>query len=163
DYMAPEQAVDPRSADARADVYSLGCTLYHLLTGRPPFPGGSLTQKLLRHQQEEPADPARLRASLPAGPGDGPARGGARRPRRRGGGRARARSGRRASRRGRRSGRPAAAAAALEPYCSAAHLKTLPAPDPPPPTDAAVTPAPSRPSPVSRLEPQGTATYDLVD
>src|SRR5207302_5038885 len=53
DYLAPEQAVDPRKAGARSDLYSLGCTLYFLLTGQPPFPEGTLTQKLLAHQQAE--------------------------------------------------------------------------------------------------------------
>jgi serine/threonine protein kinase/WD40 repeat protein len=51
DYMAPEQAIDLRSADIRADVYSLGCTLFYLVTGQPPFPAGSLAQKLMKHQQ----------------------------------------------------------------------------------------------------------------
>ncbi len=51
DYVAPEQALNSQQADTRADIYSLGCTLYHLLTGQPPFPGKSLTKKLLDHQQ----------------------------------------------------------------------------------------------------------------
>jgi serine/threonine protein kinase len=67
DYMAPEQAVDPRRADIRADVYSLGCTLYYLLAARPPFPEGTLTQKLLWHQQAEPPRIEDLRPGLPAG------------------------------------------------------------------------------------------------
>ncbi len=54
DYTAPEQALDPRSADPRSDLYSLGCTLYHLLTGQPPFPGGTALRKLVRHQEESP-------------------------------------------------------------------------------------------------------------
>jgi serine/threonine protein kinase len=49
DYIAPEQAHDARQADIRADIYSLGCTLYHMLAGRPPFAGGSLIQKLAGH------------------------------------------------------------------------------------------------------------------
>jgi serine/threonine-protein kinase len=56
DYMAPEQAVNFHAADIRSDIYSLGCTLHYLLTGQPPFPGGNLTEKLLRHQQADPID-----------------------------------------------------------------------------------------------------------
>lgn len=54
DYLAPEQAVNSHNVDARADIYSLGCTLYYLLTGHPPFPDGSLTQRLLAHQRDTP-------------------------------------------------------------------------------------------------------------
>jgi serine/threonine-protein kinase len=53
DYIAPEQAQDPCLVDIRADVYSLGCTLYFLLAGQPPFPGASLMQKLMQHQDAE--------------------------------------------------------------------------------------------------------------
>jgi serine/threonine-protein kinase len=62
DYLAPEQAAESHTADIRADLYSLGCTLYHLLAGRPPFPGGSALDKLIRHREQEP-DP--LRRSCP--------------------------------------------------------------------------------------------------
>jgi len=54
DYMSPEQALDFHGADIRADIYSLGCTLYFLLAGHPPFPSGKLAEKLMRHQQTEP-------------------------------------------------------------------------------------------------------------
>lgn len=54
DYMAPEQAFDTSKADAKADVYSLGCTLYRLLTGGNVFGGDTLMQKLLAHR-EQPA------------------------------------------------------------------------------------------------------------
>ncbi|MBY0524776.1 MAG: protein kinase [Gemmataceae bacterium] len=50
DYMAPEQALDFHTADIRADIYSLGCTFFFLLTGHPPFGGGTLAQKLMKHQ-----------------------------------------------------------------------------------------------------------------
>jgi serine/threonine-protein kinase len=66
DYMAPEQALDSHQVDIRADVYSLGCTLYFLLSGRPPFAQGSLTQKLLWHQQRDPEPLENLRPDLPA-------------------------------------------------------------------------------------------------
>ena len=54
DYLAPEQAIDSHSVDARADIYSLGCTLYFSLTGHPPFTEGTLAQRLLAHQNREP-------------------------------------------------------------------------------------------------------------
>jgi serine/threonine protein kinase len=67
DYIAPEQATDSRSADIRADIYSLGCTLYHLLTGQPPFPGGSIPEKLLKHQQATPTPVEQLSPEVPPG------------------------------------------------------------------------------------------------
>ena len=56
DYISPEQARDPRSVDVRSDLYSLGCTLFYMLAGRPPFPDGTVLQKLLQHQEEAPPD-----------------------------------------------------------------------------------------------------------
>ncbi len=65
DYLAPEQALDSHSVDIRADLYSLGCTLYFLLSGRVPFPGGSALEKLIRHREQEPAALERLRPGVP--------------------------------------------------------------------------------------------------
>ncbi|PQO27435.1 hypothetical protein C5Y96_18025 [Blastopirellula marina] len=65
DYISPEQARDPRSADVRSDLYSLGCTFFFMLTGRPPFPEGTVLQKLLSHSGEEPPDPREFRADVP--------------------------------------------------------------------------------------------------
>jgi serine/threonine protein kinase len=65
DYVAPEQALDPSLVDTRADIYSLGCTLFFLLTGRPPFEGATLMQKLLQHQEAEPARLRELRPDVP--------------------------------------------------------------------------------------------------
>jgi eukaryotic-like serine/threonine-protein kinase len=65
DYISPEQARDPRDVDVRSDLYSLGCTLFHMLTGRPPFPGGTVLQKLIQHQEELPADVRALNPAVP--------------------------------------------------------------------------------------------------
>lgn len=54
DYLAPEQALDSHGVDARADIYSLGCSLYYLLTGHPPFCEGTLPQRLVAHQKQLP-------------------------------------------------------------------------------------------------------------
>jgi hypothetical protein len=64
-YLAPEQARDPGAADIRADLYSLGCTLYHLLAGRPPFLGGGPLQQLLAHQDRAPRPLSAFRGDLP--------------------------------------------------------------------------------------------------
>ncbi len=65
DYISPEQAKDPRTADVRSDIYSLGCTLYHALTGLPPYPEGTVLQKLLDHQGKEAPDPALKNRHVP--------------------------------------------------------------------------------------------------
>jgi serine/threonine protein kinase len=52
DYMSPEQADDVHHVDQRADIYSLGCTIFRLLVGHPPFPGSSAIQKLLSHRDD---------------------------------------------------------------------------------------------------------------
>src|SRR5260370_8904508 len=54
DYLAPEQALDSHSVDIRADLYSLGCTFYYLLTGKPPFGQYPLMKKLMMHQSTIP-------------------------------------------------------------------------------------------------------------
>jgi serine/threonine protein kinase len=55
-YMAPEQARDSGQADIRSDLYSLGCTFYHMLTGQAPFDEGGLTERLYKHAEAEPTD-----------------------------------------------------------------------------------------------------------
>ena len=67
DYLAPEQAIDSHKVDARADIYSLGCTLYFCLTGHAPFPFGTIPQRLLAHQKDTPTS---IFAERPDAPGD---------------------------------------------------------------------------------------------
>ncbi len=64
DYIAPEQAVASHDVDIRADIYSLGCTFYFVLTGRPPFAEGSMTQKLIWHQMRQPTPVTDLRPEV---------------------------------------------------------------------------------------------------
>lgn len=66
DYLSPEQALDSHSVDIRSDIYSLGCTLYYLLTGHPPFPEGTLAQRLLAHQTKPPKPIKEIRTDIPA-------------------------------------------------------------------------------------------------
>lgn len=66
DYIAPEQLEDPHKADIRADLYSLGCTFYFVLTGQVPFPGGSLVSKLDKQRWQVPTSVDELRVDVPA-------------------------------------------------------------------------------------------------
>jgi serine/threonine protein kinase len=65
DYIAPEQITDARTADIRADIYSLGCTLYDLLAGQPPFAQGTAIAKVMAHRERTPPPLAELRKDLP--------------------------------------------------------------------------------------------------
>jgi hypothetical protein len=65
DYISPEQALEPRDADVRSDLYSLGCTFYHALTGQPPVPEGTAARKLHHHQHVAPVDPRQLNPDVP--------------------------------------------------------------------------------------------------
>jgi eukaryotic-like serine/threonine-protein kinase len=66
DYMAPEQAVNASLADARADIYSLGCTLHYLLIGEPPYTGDSVMNRLLAHRQRPVPSLCERRAEVPS-------------------------------------------------------------------------------------------------
>lgn len=65
DYLSPEQALNSHNVDIRTDIYSLGCTFYFILTGHPPFPEGSLAQRLLYHQTKAPAPVEKDRPDVP--------------------------------------------------------------------------------------------------
>src|SRR5262249_4486874 len=67
DYMAPEQARNARTADVRADIYSLGCVLYHLLAGQPPFPDTNIITQMIRHATETPRPLKDFNPAVPDG------------------------------------------------------------------------------------------------
>ena len=66
DYLPPEQAMDSRKADERSDIYALGCTLFYLLTGRPPFDLKKPIDKLIAHQKQPPPRLRQYRPDAPA-------------------------------------------------------------------------------------------------
>jgi serine/threonine protein kinase len=65
DYLAPEQAADSHKADRRADIYALGCTLYYLLVGKPPFSSGTLAERIQAHMRKPPPNLLDQRADIP--------------------------------------------------------------------------------------------------
>lgn len=65
DFMAPEQIANPSGVDVRADIYSLGCTLFSLLTGQAPYPEASAVQKMLAHRQAKVPSARALRPEVP--------------------------------------------------------------------------------------------------
>jgi serine/threonine-protein kinase len=65
DFLSPEQARDQYNVDGRSDLYSLGCAFYYLLTGEPPFPGGTALDKLVRHGSEPPPAVRSKREDVP--------------------------------------------------------------------------------------------------
>lgn len=66
DYISPEQALDSHHVTSAADIYSLGASFYFLLTGSPPFPGGTVSSKLIRHQMSPPHSIVQFRQDVPA-------------------------------------------------------------------------------------------------
>lgn len=66
DYIAPEQVDDASQVDARADLYSLGCSLYYALTAQPPFPGGTSLEKMKRHRTQHPDPISEFNPTVPA-------------------------------------------------------------------------------------------------
>jgi serine/threonine protein kinase len=115
DYMAPEQCLDSQAVDGRADVYALGCTLYELLAGQPPFAGPAHASAFLKMRAHVEAPVPPIRGRRPDVPG-----------------RLAAALGRMLAKdRGRRFASAAGVAAALRPFAAGAELAALSAPGAP--------------------------------
>jgi serine/threonine protein kinase len=67
DYLAPEQARDSQAVDTRSDIYSLGCTAYHMLAGKPPFAEGGIGERLFKHLEAPPPDVRQFNLAVSAG------------------------------------------------------------------------------------------------
>src|SRR5262249_41626999 len=65
DYMSPEQARDSALADIRSDIYSLGCTMYHMIAGQPPFAEGGLGERVYKHLAVDPPDIRQFNEKVP--------------------------------------------------------------------------------------------------
>jgi eukaryotic-like serine/threonine-protein kinase len=65
DYVSPDQIKSQHDVDGRSDLYSLGCTFFYLLTGEPPFPGGTPLEKVIRHQSDAPVSVQTRRPDVP--------------------------------------------------------------------------------------------------
>src|SRR5205085_2078891 len=66
-YISPEQVRNSHGVDTRSDLYSLGCTFYHVLTGRDPFEGSTLPEIVFKHSLDEAAPLANFRGDVPPG------------------------------------------------------------------------------------------------
>jgi serine/threonine protein kinase len=66
DYLSPEQSRDSSGADIRSDIYSLGCTVYHMLAGHPPFDEGGLGERVYKHMHTEPPDLRKINPDVPS-------------------------------------------------------------------------------------------------
>jgi hypothetical protein len=135
-YSAPEQATDSSQADIRADIYSLGCTLYSLLAGGPPFQEESEVKTILAHLEKDPRPLPEVRAEVPAGLWAVLARMMAKDP-------------------ARRFQTPAEVAQALAPFCKPRTRVSVPVARPAPPPPAPAARAPVRTESVSPAPPRG--------
>jgi tRNA A-37 threonylcarbamoyl transferase component Bud32 len=145
DYSAPEQATDARSADIRADIYSLGCTLYCLLAGKPPFQGGTDIQTILAHLEKPPPPLPELRSDVPPELWAVVAKMLAKAP-------------------GQRYQKPAEVAQALAPFCKPG--SKAPVPDVAPPgvsSPGRATPTPHDTKPLAGVAKAGTPAADETD